>query len=81
MSKTNAKKAAEPVKAKPAKSTRDFDPEAVNLDCDFKETFVTKVNDIYPVKMYVSQATGLEVLHVEVPGPVVSGFIVLGKGS
>lgn len=40
-----------------------------------------KSNDIIPVHKYKSSNTGLTVVIAEVDGPVVSGFLCLGKYS
>lgn len=38
-----------------------------------------KANNVHPVTKYRSTSTGLEVVHADIEGPIVNGYIVLGE--
>lgn len=46
---------------------------------EFVKVFSAKANDIHPVTKYRSKRTGMEIVHAEIEGPMVNGYIVLGK--
>ena len=48
-------------------------------ETDFDLISSVKANGIHRVTKYRSRSTGLELVHAEVPGPVINGYIVLGK--
>jgi len=74
------RRSARSVRFSPSTSGEKTEEGAVpDLNTDFRSTFKTLANKMYPAQKYVSQATGMEVLHVEVPGPVLNAYLVLGK--
>ncbi|ODN05099.1 hypothetical protein Ocin01_01597, partial [Orchesella cincta] len=44
----------------------------------FETVFACRANGSIPVTKYVCQWTGLEVVHAEIEGPIVHGYIVIG---
>jgi len=51
----------------------------VNILEDFELVMEGRANGVHPVSKWRSRSTGLEVVHAMVPGPIVNGYIVLGK--
>ena len=48
---------------------------------DFDLISSVKANGIHQVTKYRSRSTGMELVHAAVPGPVINGYIVLGKSE
>lgn len=46
---------------------------------EFVKIFAAKANGIHNVSKYRSRSTGMEVIHAEIEGPMVNGYIVLGN--
>lgn len=46
---------------------------------EFVKVFTAKANGIHPVTKYRSKSTGMEIVHAEIEGPMVNGYIVLGE--
>ncbi|CAL8125775.1 unnamed protein product [Orchesella dallaii] len=51
--------------------------ENASVDSEFETVFSAKANDIHRVSKYRSKSTGLEIVHAEIEGPLVNGYIVL----
>ncbi|OXA50789.1 Presequence protease 2, chloroplastic/mitochondrial [Folsomia candida] len=49
----------------------------INLADDFQVIMQGKANNVHPVTKYRSTSTGLEVVHADIEGPIVNGYIVL----
>lgn len=52
---------------------------AADGNCEFVKVFTAKANGIHPVTKYRSKSTGMEIVHAEIEGPMVNGYIVLGE--
>jgi len=48
-------------------------------DEEFEVILTGRANDVYEVTKYRSKSTGLEFVHANIEGPIVNGYIVLGK--
>jgi hypothetical protein len=48
-------------------------------DAEFEVILRGKANNVHEVTKYRSKSTGLEVVHAAIEGPIVNGYIVLGK--
>ena len=46
---------------------------------EFEVVLQGKANGVYDVTKYRSKTTGLEIVHAAVEGPIINGYIVLGK--
>lgn len=51
----------------------------LNMSQDLVPVMRGRANDVYQVIKYRSKSTGLEVVHAAIEGPIVNGYIVLGK--
>ncbi len=52
---------------------------AADGNSEFVKVFSAKANGIHPVTKYRSKSTGMEIVHAEIEGPMVNGYIVLGE--